>query len=104
MWWRSTAAAAAAAALVASATPRRRATLPLALPPARARARSQTLVAAEASEPARLSRLLAQPKMIAHGQMREYQLEGLNWMLALHDRGISGILADVRALPAGSCR
>ena len=30
--------------------------------------------------------------------MREYQLEGLNWMISLHDRGISGILADEMGL------
>ena len=26
--------------------------------------------------------------------MRAYQLEGLNWMIKLHDNGINGILAD----------
>lgn len=26
--------------------------------------------------------------------MRPYQLEGLNWMIKLHDNGINGILAD----------
>ena len=28
------------------------------------------------------------------GTMRAYQLEGLNWMIKLHDNGINGILAD----------
>ena len=26
--------------------------------------------------------------------MRDYQLEGLNWMIQLYDNGINGILAD----------
>lgn len=26
--------------------------------------------------------------------MRTYQVSGLNWMIALHDLGLSGILAD----------
>lgn len=26
--------------------------------------------------------------------MREYQVQGLNWMIALHQNGLNGILAD----------
>jgi SWI/SNF-related matrix-associated actin-dependent regulator of chromatin subfamily A member 5 len=26
--------------------------------------------------------------------MRDYQVQGLNWMIKLHDNGINGILAD----------
>ena len=37
--------------------------------------------------------LVAQPGFIT-GQMRPYQLEGLNWMLRLIDNGVNGILAD----------
>ena len=40
------------------------------------------------------TRLLVQPKCIQFGKMRDYQLEGLNWMIKLHDHGINGILAD----------
>jgi SNF2 family DNA or RNA helicase len=29
-----------------------------------------------------------------HGMMRPYQLQGLNWMVALHHNGLNGILAD----------
>ncbi|RYE98986.1 MAG: hypothetical protein EOO41_01685 [Methanobacteriota archaeon] len=43
-------------------------------------------------------RLTSQPTIIAHGTMREYQLEGLNWMINLHDNSISGILADEMGL------
>jgi SWI/SNF-related matrix-associated actin-dependent regulator of chromatin subfamily A member 5 len=43
------------------------------------------------------SRLLVQPPNIV-GTMREYQLEGLNWMIRLHHSGFSGILADEMGL------
>jgi SWI/SNF-related matrix-associated actin-dependent regulator of chromatin subfamily A member 5 len=40
-------------------------------------------------------RLDHQPSLLAsHCKMRKYQLEGLNWMIHLHDHGIHGILAD----------
>ena len=41
--------------------------------------------------------LLPPPSPVAvyrFGTMRAYQLEGLNWMIKLHDNGINGILAD----------
>jgi len=38
--------------------------------------------------------LLQQPPSIKSGQLRAYQLEGLNWMIRLQDNGINGILAD----------
>jgi SWI/SNF-related matrix-associated actin-dependent regulator of chromatin subfamily A member 5 len=28
------------------------------------------------------------------GKMRDYQVQGLNWMVSLHHNGINGILAD----------
>lgn len=31
---------------------------------------------------------------IKGGEMRDYQLRGLNWMLGLNEHGINGILAD----------
>jgi len=45
-------------------------------------------------------RLTVQPSCIKFGQMRDYQLQGLNWLIHLYDNGINGILADemVRAL------
>ena len=45
-----------------------------------------------------ITRLLTQPKCITGGTMRSYQLEGLNWLIALYDTGISGILADEMGL------
>ncbi|KAL6303969.1 SNF2 family DNA-dependent ATPase [Sparassis latifolia] len=33
-----------------------------------------------------------------HGEMRSYQLQGLNWMVSLHHNGLNGILADEMGL------
>lgn len=38
--------------------------------------------------------LTVQPKTLGFGQMRPYQLEGLNWMIGLQENGVNGILAD----------
>ncbi|KAG8939341.1 hypothetical protein FRC04_006699 [Tulasnella sp. 424] len=38
------------------------------------------------------------PDYVKGGQMRDYQLQGLNWMVALHHNGINGILADEMGL------
>ena len=40
-----------------------------------------------------VTRLLKQPSNIS-GTMRPYQLEGLNWLIKLHDNAVNGILAD----------
>lgn len=39
-------------------------------------------------------RLSMQPSVVKGGTMREYQLQGLNWLIHLYDNGINGILAD----------
>lgn len=47
----------------------------------------------------RTIRLDAQPSNIAEPyKMHPYQLEGLNWLIKLHDHGINGILADEMGL------
>uniref|UniRef100_A0A1B0D2B7 Uncharacterized protein n=1 Tax=Phlebotomus papatasi TaxID=29031 RepID=A0A1B0D2B7_PHLPP len=38
------------------------------------------------------------PDFIQNGVMRDYQIEGLNWMISLYENGISGILADEMGL------
>lgn len=38
------------------------------------------------------------PKFICGGEMRDYQIAGLNWLISLHENGISGILADEMGL------
>lgn len=43
--------------------------------------------------------LTRQPSVIKHGQLKPYQLESLNWMIHLAEKGLNGILADeVRTL------
>lgn len=42
--------------------------------------------------------LSAQPATLGHGKMRQYQLEGLNWMIRLQENGVNGILADEMGL------
>ena len=44
------------------------------------------------------TRLTVQPSCIKFGTMRQYQIEGLNWMIKLFDQGINGILADEMGL------
>jgi SNF2 family DNA or RNA helicase len=39
-------------------------------------------------------RLTAQPPNIKFGEMKKYQLEGLNWMIRLYENNVNGILAD----------
>lgn len=36
------------------------------------------------------------------GEMRDYQLHGLNWLIRLHDNKISGILGDEMGLGEGN--
>lgn len=38
------------------------------------------------------------PQYIQGGEMRDYQVAGLNWLISLHENGISGILADEMGL------
>ncbi|KAI9889241.1 MAG: hypothetical protein M1814_005690 [Vezdaea aestivalis] len=38
------------------------------------------------------------PGFVQGGEMRDYQVAGLNWLISLHENGISGILADEMGL------
>lgn len=38
------------------------------------------------------------PAFVKNGEMRDYQVAGLNWLVSLHENGISGILADEMGL------
>jgi len=42
--------------------------------------------------------LTRQPKCIEFGTMKPYQVEGLNWMIHLAEKGLNGILADEMGL------
>lgn len=43
-------------------------------------------------------RFEASPPYIKFGEMRDYQIRGLNWMISLYENGINGILADEMGL------
>lgn len=38
------------------------------------------------------------PSYIKHGKLRDYQIQGLNWLISLHENKLSGILADEMGL------
>ncbi|KAJ3026064.1 UNVERIFIED_CONTAM: hypothetical protein HDU68_006238 [Siphonaria sp. JEL0065] len=38
------------------------------------------------------------PAYVSGGKMRDYQIQGLNWLISLHHNGINGILADEMGL------
>lgn len=40
--------------------------------------------------------------VVKGGKMRDYQVQGLNWMASLHHNGINGILADEMVSAAGA--
>jgi SNF2 family DNA or RNA helicase len=42
--------------------------------------------------------LTKQPSCIKHGQLKSYQIESLNWMIHLAEKGLNGILADEMGL------
>lgn len=41
-----------------------------------------------------ITRFSDSPWYIKNGEMRDYQIRGLNWMISLYENGINGILAD----------
>lgn len=45
-----------------------------------------------------ITRLTAQPSIMKGGTLREYQLDGLNWLIGLYETGVNGILADEMGL------
>ena len=46
-----------------------------------------------------LTRLTVQPSILqGSDSLRDYQLDGVNWMISLNETGINGILADEMGL------
>jgi SNF2 family DNA or RNA helicase len=43
-------------------------------------------------------RVSSSPAWIQGGTMRDYQIDGLNWMIQLYENGVNGILADEMGL------
>ncbi|XP_055698937.1 chromatin-remodeling complex ATPase chain Iswi-like [Phlebotomus papatasi] len=54
--------------------------------------------AGENSQAKDVFKFYSTPDFIQNGVMRDYQIEGLNWMISLYENGISGILADEMGL------
>jgi hypothetical protein len=44
------------------------------------------------------TKLTKQPSCITNGNLRHYQLDGLNWLISRHDHAVGGILADEMGL------
>ncbi|KAH3666697.1 hypothetical protein WICMUC_005514 [Wickerhamomyces mucosus] len=42
--------------------------------------------------------VLTESPSYVHGKLREYQIQGLNWLISLHENSLSGILADEMGL------
>uniref|UniRef100_A0A1A9ZGQ4 Chromatin-remodeling complex ATPase chain Iswi n=1 Tax=Glossina pallidipes TaxID=7398 RepID=A0A1A9ZGQ4_GLOPL len=53
---------------------------------------------AEDTQTKELFRFEASPSYIKNGELRDYQVRGLNWMISLYENGINGILADEMGL------
>ncbi|KAF8182440.1 hypothetical protein K438DRAFT_2166285 [Mycena galopus ATCC 62051] len=53
---------------------------------------------ADADADAAAAAAFPQPALVTGGRLKDYQLEGLQWMVGLHEQGISGILADEMGL------
>ncbi|XP_059621153.1 chromatin-remodeling complex ATPase chain Iswi-like [Phlebotomus argentipes] len=53
---------------------------------------------AEETKNQSIFRFESSPHYIKHGEMRDYQIRGLNWMISLYENGINGILADEMGL------
>jgi SWI/SNF-related matrix-associated actin-dependent regulator of chromatin subfamily A member 5 len=41
---------------------------------------------------------LARTPSIIQGEMRDYQLEGLSWLITMHDQGVNQLLGDEMGL------
>ena len=61
----------------------------------RGRGRAKKKSRTEAVEETVLS---SQPRCIVGGEMRSYQLEGLSWLVTMHDRGVNALLGDEMGL------
>ena len=47
---------------------------------------------------AEIRKIETQPDNLTGGQLREYQIEGLNWLYKLYQANLNGILADEMGL------
>lgn len=49
-------------------------------------------------EQKQITRLYYQPSTLTGGKLTEYQLDGVNWLISLYEKGLNGILADEMGL------
>jgi ATP-dependent helicase STH1/SNF2 len=49
----------------------------------------------------RMTEVVSQPRMLKGGDLKEYQLSGLQWLVSLYNNNLNGILADEMGL--GEC-
>ncbi|ODV76803.1 uncharacterized protein CANTADRAFT_57717 [Suhomyces tanzawaensis NRRL Y-17324] len=52
----------------------------------------------QAIEDSQTKALMSQPKLVTGGTLKDYQLEGLQWLSTLFENGLNGILADEMGL------
>ncbi|XP_003747940.1 chromatin-remodeling complex ATPase chain Iswi [Galendromus occidentalis] len=58
----------------------------------------EELIANSSTQEVACVRFDESPKYITGGELRDYQIRGLNWMISLYENGINGILADEMGL------
>ena len=46
----------------------------------------------------KVARIVTQPSIVKNGELRIYQIDGVNWLISLYKAGINGILADEMGL------
>jgi len=56
------------------------------------------LASVEETEKPKPLKSARQPKLVTGATMREYQLQGLEWLVSLYENGLNGILADEMGL------
>ncbi|KAI5953245.1 IRC5 [Candida jiufengensis] len=57
-----------------------------------------TTSARAALEKAQTTHSISQPDLVSGGQLKDYQLDGLEWLVTLYQNGLNGILADEMGL------
>jgi ATP-dependent helicase STH1/SNF2 len=45
-----------------------------------------------------IEEIKTQPSMLVGGQLKEYQMQGLQWLVSLYNNNLNGILADEMGL------
>ena len=66
--------------------------------PVKAKVSEKTVATKDKINKVRESISMAQPALVTGAQMREYQLEGTQWLITLYENGLNGILADEMGL------